>query len=372
MLKILSIFGTRPEAIKMAPVIARLNSYSDAINSRVCITAQHREMLDQVLAVFDIQPDYDLNVMQPGQSLSEVTSRVISKLDPILAQEKPDWVLVQGDTTTTMVGALAAFYHRVKVGHIEAGLRTDNKWQPYPEEINRRMVSVVADLNFAPTQTSKNNLVAEGIDPNSIEVTGNTVIDALWMAVQKPFNFDNSVLADIPWEKEILLLTAHRRESFGKPLKNICQAVRTIAEGNADSVHVVFPVHPNPQVRNTVYPLLGDSSNISLIEPLDYLPFVHLLKRAHLVLTDSGGIQEEAPGFGIPVLVLREITERPEGLQSGTVKLVGTDQTRIISEVKRLLSDSQQYTAMAQAVNPYGDGKAAERIVSALLRTAGD
>ena len=370
MLKILSIFGTRPEAIKMAPVITGLRSHSDAISSRVCITAQHRELLDQVLAVFDIKPDYDLNIMQSGQSLSEVTSRVISQLDPLLEQERPDWVLVQGDTSTTFAGALAAYYHRVKVGHIEAGLRTNNKWQPYPEEINRRMVSVLADLNFAPTQTSKSNLIAEGIDPDSIEVTGNTVIDALLMAVQKPFSFDKSVLADIPLEKEILLVTAHRRESFGKPLESICKAVRTIAEENVDSVHIVFPVHPNPQVRNTVYPLLGESSNISLIEPLDYLPFVHLLKKAHLVLTDSGGIQEEAPGLGKPVLVLRELTERPEGVQAGTVKLVGTDKARIVSEVNRLLGDQDLYNEMAQAVNPYGDGKAAERIVTTLLRTA--
>lgn len=368
MLKVLSIFGTRPEAIKMAPVIKELSSYPDAITSRVCITAQHREMLDQVLRVFNIQPDHDLNVMKSGQSLSEITSRVISQLDPILMKEKPDWVLVQGDTTTTMSAALAAYYHRVKVGHVEAGLRTRNKWQPFPEEINRRLVSVVADLNFAPTETSKKNLIAEGIDPESILVTGNTVIDALLMAVEIPFDFSKSGLDHIPLDKEIILVTAHRRESFGKPLRSICRAIKSIADEHSETVYIVFPVHPNPEVRETVYPMLDKSSNISLIDPLDYLPFVHLMKRSHLVLTDSGGIQEEAPGFGKPVLVLRELTERPEGVQAGTVKVVGTDEGRIKSEVNELLNDHRMYDEMSRAVNPYGDGKAAEKIVSALQR----
>ena len=337
MLKVLSIFGTRPEAIKMAPVVKELEKHPDEIISRVCVTAQHREMLDQVLDLFGIVPDYDLDLMRPGQTLSGLTARVFTALDPVIAQEQPDWVLVQGDTTTVMAASLVAFYHQVKVGHVEAGLRTFDKWQPFPEEVNRKVAGVVADLHFAATETSKANLLREGVDPGIIHVTGNPVIDALHMVADMPYDVMSGPLANIPWEKRVILVTAHRRENFGPPLENICAALREIAEGYMDDVQIVYPVHLNPKVQEPVYRLLGDVPNITLLPPLDYLPMVQLMKRAYLVLTDSGGIQEEAPGLGKPVLVLRETTERPEAVDAGTVKIVGTDRADIVALTRRVV-----------------------------------
>ena len=368
MIKVLSIFGTRPEAIKMAPVVLELGKHPDQFQSVVCVTAQHREMLDQVLNLFQITPDHDLDLMREGQTLSGLTSRVFAALDPVFEAERPDWVLVQGDTTTVMAASLAAFYHRVKVGHVEAGLRTGDKWQPFPEEINRKIAGVVADLHFAPTETAKNNLLAEGVDPKTIHVTGNTVIDALLMAAEMPFDLEDSPLAGIPWEKKIILVTAHRRENFGRPLEDICAALQEIAAKYKDEVHLVYPVHPNPNVTETVYPALEKIPNISLLEPLDYLPLVQLMKRAYLVVTDSGGIQEEAPGLGVPVLVLREKTERPEAVTAGSVKLVGTTRQEIFARITGLLSDLVEYQRMTQVINPYGDGTAARQIVEALIK----
>ncbi len=363
-MKILSIFGTRPEAIKLAPVLAELNRHD--VSSIVCVTAQHREMLDQVLALFAIQPHYDLAIMQPNQSLAELTARALMKLDEVLRIEKPDWVLVQGDTTTAMVGALAAFYHQIKVGHVEAGLRSFDKYQPFPEEINRKIATSVSDLHFAPTEVSKQNLLREGVAENHIVVTGNTVIDALLQVAEKPYDWDTSPLAAIPHDKRIILVTAHRRENFGPPLQNICAALRTIAARHPD-VHIVYPVHLNPNVQTVVHEMLGTLTNMTLLPPLEYLPLVQLMKHSYLVVTDSGGIQEEAPGLGKPVLVLREVTERPEGVAAGTVKLVGTDTDKIIGEIERLLTDQTEYDRMARAVNPYGDGEASARIVTKLL-----
>ncbi len=351
----------------MAPVIKELEQHSHEIFSRVCVTAQHREMLDQVLNLFQIVPDYDLDLMRPDQSPSELAARVFTDVDAVIAQERPDWVLVQGDTTTVMAASLVAFYHRVKVGHVEAGLRTHDKWQPFPEEINRRVAGVVADLHFAPTETAKANLLREGVAPEAIHVTGNPVIDALKMVADMPYDVEHGPLAGIPWDRRVLLVTAHRRENFGQPLENICAALREIAMQYADEVQIVYPVHLNPNVQEPVYRLLGNVPNITLLPPLDYLPMVHLMKRCTLVLTDSGGIQEEAPGLGKPVLVLRETTERPEAVAAGTVRVVGTGRESIVGETTRLLEDDGCYRWMAQAANPYGDGYAAERIVRMLL-----
>ncbi len=365
MLKVLSIFGTRPEAIKMAPVVKELEHYPDQINSLVCVTAQHREMLDQVLALFEIEPDYDLDLMREAQTLSEITARVFTDLDSVIKKVDPDWVLVQGDTTTVMAASLVAFYHQVKVGHVEAGLRTHDKWQPFPEEINRKIAGTVADLHFAPTATAETHLLEEGVDPGIIHITGNPVIDALRHVAGMAYDFDGDALSGIPWHKNLILITAHRRENFGDPLQRICQAVKTVARQYRD-VHFVYPVHLNPNVWDPVHRMLGDIDNVTLTEPLQYLPLVHLMKRSYFVLTDSGGIQEEAPGLGKPVLVLREKTERPEAVEAGTVKLVGTDHDLIVREMEALLDDPEAYQAMAQAVNPYGDGKSAERIVHIL------
>ena len=365
MIKIISIFGTRPEAIKMAPVVKELEKFPDRIIRRVCVTAQHRQMLDQVLKLFDIQPDYDLNVMHDNQSPIQVAASVLTQLEPILKQEKPDWVLVQGDTTTAMAAAIAAYYTHIKVGHVEAGLRTFNKWQPFPEEVNRRVAGVIADLHFTPTDASRENLIREGVDPLMIYVTVNTVIDALQITAKKPFDLRKSPLNRIPKRKRIILVTAHRRENFGKPLDDICNALRQIADRYSD-VQIVYPVHLNPSVQKPVNHLLSNVPNITLLPPLDYSPFVQLMKLACIVLTDSGGIQEEAPSLGKPVLVLRDVTERPEAVAAGTVLIVGTDRERIVSETTRLLENDSAYRQMAHAVNPYGDGFAAERIVSAL------
>jgi UDP-N-acetylglucosamine 2-epimerase (non-hydrolysing) len=365
-MKILSVFGTRPEAIKMAPVLAELNKHKDQLTSVVCVTAQHREMLDQVLELFAIQPDYDLGIMLPNQSLAQITARALTKLDEVLQQEKPDWILVQGDTTTVMAAALAAFYHKIKVGHVEAGLRSYDKFQPFPEEINRKIATSLSDLHFAPTEVSRQNLLREGVADAQIVVTGNTVIDALLQVAEKPYDWQHSPLAAIPRDKRIILVTAHRRENFGAPFENICAALRTVAE-RYDDIHLVYPVHLNPNVQQIVRATLGQVRNITLLEPLEYLPLVQLMKQSYLVITDSGGIQEEAPGLGKPVLVLRAVTERPEGVAAGTVKLVGTNTQKIIHETSLLLDDSAAYQSMSQAVNPYGDGHASARIVASLI-----
>ncbi len=364
-LRILSVFGTRPEAIKMAPIVREL-ARTPGVESKICVTAQHRQMLDQVLELFEITPDIDLDLMRPGQSLAELTARVFTHLDPVLRDLQPDWVLVQGDTSTVMAAALLAYYHRIKVGHVEAGLRTGDKFQPFPEEINRRVAGVVADLHFAPTEWARQNLLRENVPEEQIVVTGNPVIDALqWVAAQ-PFDVRDLNL-QLSANQRLVLVTAHRRENFGAPLENICRAIRELAENYAGDVHFVYPVHLNPNVRGPVHRLLGDQPHVTLLPPLDYLPLVHLMKLATLVLTDSGGIQEEAPGLGVPTLVLRNTTERPEGVEAGTLKLVGTDAAVIVRETRRLLDDPRAHAAMSGAKNPYGDGHAAERIVATIL-----
>lgn len=370
MFKVLSIIGTRPEAIKMAPVVKELERYPNRIVSRVLVTAQHRQMLDQVLDLFHIEPDYDLDLMRQAQSLNGVAAAVLAGLEPILRDERPDWVLVQGDTTTAMASSIAAAHTGVKVGHVEAGLRTHDKTQPFPEELNRRIAGVVADLHFAPTEWARRNLLRENVPAETVVVTGNPVIDALHMASALPYPYPQGLLRDIPWHKRIVMVTAHRRENFGAPLESICAALHTLARRYGDDLHIVYPVHLNPNVVEPVRRLLGDTPGITLLPPLDYLPLVHLLKRSHLVLTDSGGLQEEAPSLGKPVLIMRETTERPEVLEAGTGRLVGTDKYTIVSEVSRLLDDAHAYRAMAHAANPYGDGRAARRIVAALDRAS--
>jgi UDP-N-acetylglucosamine 2-epimerase (non-hydrolysing) len=367
MIKVLSVFGTRPEAVKMAPVVKELQKYPGQINSRVCVTAQHREMLDQVLNLFEISPDHDLDLMSPNQTLGQLTAGVLTNLMPVIEDEQPDWLLVQGDTTTVMAASLAAFYAGVKVGHVEAGLRTHDKRQPFPEEINRRVAGVVADLHFAPTTWARDNLLCENVPPEQVVITGNTVIDALLTVADKPYNSVDGPLVNIPWHKRIILITAHRRENFGQPLENICNALLTFANRYQDQVHLVYPVHLNPNVQQPVYRILGDKPNITLLPPLDYHPLVYSMKNSFFVVTDSGGIQEEAPSLGKPVLVLRAKTERPEGVAAGTVKLVGTDPDTILNAMTGLFDDEIQYQRMAGAINPYGDGCAAVRIVKHLM-----
>jgi UDP-N-acetylglucosamine 2-epimerase (non-hydrolysing) len=370
-MKVLSVFGTRPEAVKMAPVLQKLAKIS-SVESHVCVTAQHRQMLDQVMNLFGIQPDYDLNLMRDNQSLAEVSAAIFTHLDPVFAKFKPDWVLVQGDTTTVSITSLLAYYHRIKVGHVEAGLRTHDKWQPFPEEINRRVAGVVADLHFAPTHQAQQNLLREGIPEKAIAVTGNPVIDALKFVAKQPVPQEIEDLLEkleiaspsLENGKQLILVTAHRRENFGKPLENICQVLRTLAERG--DVEIVYPVHLNPNVLVPVKRILDGVPHVTLLPPLDYLPLVHLQKRAKIILTDSGGIQEEAPAFGVPVLVLRAVTERPEGVKAGTLKLVGTETANILREAVHLLDDSSAHAEMAKAVNPFGDGHAAERIIRAL------
>lgn len=373
-MKVLSVFGTRPEAIKMAPVIKELEKFPGTVESVVCVTAQHRQMLDQVLDLFAITPAYDLDIMQPGQDLFDITGNVLRGLKVVLEKERPDVVLVHGDTTTTMVASLAAYYCRIRVGHVEAGLRTFNKFAPFPEEINRKITGTLADAHFAPTVTARDNLIAEGVVGNSIFVTGNTVIDALLGIVEKlqvdaalRKSFDERFSFLDPGKK-LILVTGHRRENFGEGFENICLALTEIA-GSHQDVEVLYPVHLNPQVQEPVKRNLaaGRLSNIHLIEPVDYLPFVYLMSRSYLIITDSGGVQEEAPSLGKPVLVMRNTTERPEALAAGTVKLVGTDRQKIVAEAAVLLTDKSAYKTMGGAHNPYGDGKAAARIVAALL-----
>ena len=370
-MKVLCVFGTRPEAIKMAPVIKALRRRRSEIETVVCVTGQHREMLDQVLTLFDIRPDYDLNLMQENQSLAGLTAGALTRLDATLGEARPDWVLTQGDTTTAMVATLAAFYHRVKVGHVEAGLRTWNKYHPFPEELNRKIADAICDLHFAPTESARDNLRREGVAAESILVTGNTVIDALLEVAARPYDWGGGPLAALPADRRIILVTAHRRENFGPPFAEICAALLEIAARHPET-HLVYPVHLNPNVQGIVRQTLDQAPNITLLPPLDYLPLVQLLKRSYLVLTDSGGLQEEAPGLGKPVLVLREVTERPEGVAAGTVRLVGTDRGRIVAEADRLLTDAAEYERMARAVNPYGDGQAGERIADQLSRAAAD
>jgi len=372
-IRVLSIFGTRPEAIKMAPVVKTLEQ-NPAIESRICVTAQHREMLDQVLELFNLHPDMDLDIMKPDQSLAALTADLFNRLDPVLLEEKPDWVLVQGDTTTVMAASLSAFYRGIRVGHVEAGLRTGDKFHPFPEEINRQITSVVADLHFAPTDFARANLLREGIPDGRIRVTGNTVIDALNYIIDKPTPPQVEQWLQ-NWEigkedRRLVLVTAHRRENFGAPIRQICQAVRVLSEHFGSEVQFVYPVHLNPNIQIPVHELLADLENVHLVDPLDYLSLIHLMRNATVVLTDSGGIQEEAAGLGKPTLVLREVTERPEGLQAGVLRLVGSDPQKIINETTRLLEDEAVYARMAQATNIFGDGKAAARIVDALVTYA--
>lgn len=369
-MKVLTVFGTRPEAIKMAPLVHAL-AKDPHFEAKVCVTAQHREMLDQVLKLFSIVPDYDLNIMQPGQGLTEITCRILEGLKPVLESFKPDVVLVHGDTTTTMAASLAAFYQRIPVGHVEAGLRTGDLSSPWPEEGNRTLTGHLATYHFAPTETSRQNLLRENIADNRITITGNTVIDALFWVRDRVLN-DEALRSELTQRypflangKKMILVTGHRRESFGRGFEQICQALAEIAANNPD-VQIVYPVHLNPNVSEPVNRILGHVENVILIEPQDYLPFVWLMNRAWLILTDSGGIQEEAPSLGKPVLVMREMTERPEAVSAGTVCLVGTDSQRIVNEVTRLLHDESAYQAMSRAHNPYGDGQACHRILSAL------
>ncbi len=369
-LRVVSIFGTRPEAVKMAPVVQALANTPE-IESRVIVTAQHRQMLDQVLELFAIQPDYDLNLMQPNQTLAQLTAAIFTHLDPVLRDIQPDWMLVQGDTTTVMAAALLGYYQRIRVGHVEAGLRSGDRWQPFPEEVNRRVASVVADLHLAPTQHSRENLLREGVDDWRIVVTGNPVIDALNDIVGRPMPDEaRQILTQYqigPQGKQLVLVTAHRRENFGEPLEAICHAIQRLANRYPNDIQVIYPVHLNPNVQEPVYRLLNGVQNIALLPPLEYLTMVHLLRAARLVLTDSGGIQEEATGLGKPTLVLRNTTERPEGVEAGVLKLVGWDTERIVYEAGRLLEDENAYRSMVKAENPFGDGHAAERIVAAIL-----
>ncbi|AOV08833.1 UDP-N-acetylglucosamine 2-epimerase [Sporosarcina ureilytica] len=360
--KVMTIFGTRPEAIKMAPLVLELNKHSDDIESIVTVTAQHREMLDQVLATFDIKPDYDLNIMKDRQTLIDVATRGLEGLDKIMKDAQPDIVLVHGDTATTFIGSLAAFYNKVAVGHVEAGLRTWDKYSPYPEEMNRQLTGVIADLHFSPTDKSAQNLLNEGKDKDTIYITGNTAIDALHTTVREEYS--HPVLEELGSDK-LILLTAHRRENLGEPMRNMFNAINRLLEKH-DDIQVVYPVHMNPVVRELANEILGDNHRVHLIEPLEVVDFHNFAAASHIILTDSGGIQEEAPSLGKPVIVLRDTTERPEGIEAGTLKLAGTDEEVIFSLTDELLMNEDAYNKMAQASNPYGDGHASERIVKAL------
>ena len=366
MIKVMTVFGTRPEAIKMAPVVLELKKHQDEIETVVAGTAQHRQMLDQVLHLFKIKPDYDLDIMSQGQTLYDITSRAMNGLKEVLEKEKPDLVLVHGDTTTTFAGALASYYSQTAVGHVEAGLRTGDIYSPFPEEMNRKLTGAIASFHFAPTETAKANLLREGVNQEKIYVTGNTVIDALMKTVRPDYEFDDEKLRQIDFEQHrVILLTTHRRENLGEPMRHIYKALRSVVQETPD-VEIVFPVHRNPLVRQVVNEELAGVDRIHLIEPLDYEPFANLMSRSYLVLTDSGGIQEEAPSLGKPVLVLRNTTERPEAVKAGTVSLIGTNVDVVYETTRRLLTDKKAYEAMSNAVNPYGDGRASERIVQAV------
>lgn len=359
--KVITIFGTRPEAIKMAPLVKELEK-REGIDSKVCVTAQHREMLDQVLDYFDIKPDFDLNIMKSKQTLTGITNKVLEGLEEIFIQEKPDMILVHGDTTTTFSGALAAFYQQIKVGHVEAGLRTFDKYFPFPEEMNRKLTGALADLHFAPTKGSKANLLREGVSENDIYITGNTVIDAMAHTVKEDYIFDNDILNEIDFKnKKIIMVTAHRRENWGEGIDNICEALNKIVDENKD-VELIYLVHLNPVVKDVVYSKLGNKERVHLLPPLDTNETHNLMNKCFMVMTDSGGLQEEAPHLGKPVLVLRDVTERPEAVEYGTVKLVGTDINKIVTEANNLINNKDEYMKMSKAANPYGDGLASRRI----------
>ena len=365
-IKVITIFGTRPEAIKMAPLIKELEKREE-IESKVCVTAQHREMLDQVLELFDIQPDFDLNIMQTKQTLTGITNRVLEGLEEVFKEENPDMILVHGDTTTTFAGGLAAFYQQIKVGHVEAGLRTFNKYFPFPEEMNRKLTGSLTDLHFAPTKGSKENLLKEGVKESDIYITGNTVIDAMKHTVEENYIFENNELNDIDFSKKVIMITAHRRENWGEGIQNICIALNKIVEENSD-VELVYLVHLNPVVKDVVFERLGGKDRIHLLSPLDTKETHNLMNKSFMVMTDSGGLQEEAPHLGKPVLVLRDVTERPEAVDAGTVKLVGTDIDKIVNEANELLRNPESYFKMSKSINPYGDGIASKRIVESILR----
>ena len=370
MIRVLSVFGTRPEAIKMAPVVQRLRAEPATFESVVCVSAQHRGMLDQVLGVFDVTVDHDLDLMTPGQSPAEITARVIERLPRLIREVGPDVLLVQGDTMTTFAAAFAAYLERVPSAHVEAGLRTGDRFQPFPEEMNRVLTTRLASLHFAPTAEARDRLLAEGVPAGDVHLTGNTVIDALLATLRPDYRFRTPALAGLEPDRRVLLVTTHRRESFGAPLRSTCAALRELVRRFPD-VQIVLPVHPNPEVKAPVERLLCDLPRVSLIEPVDYVEFVHLMNRAHLILTDSGGVQEEAPTLGKPVLVLREVTERPEGVAAGTAVVVGTDRAQIVETASVLLSSPEAYARMAGAVNPYGDGRASERIAAVLAERFG-
>lgn len=365
-IKALVAFGTRPEAIKMAPLVAALDK-SNQICTKVAVTAQHREMLDQVLNLFGIIPDYDLNIMSHGQSLADITGRVVSGIQDIIVEERPDVVFVHGDTTTTFAAALASFYTKTPIGHVEAGLRTREKYSPFPEEMNRKLTGALTDFHFAPTSSARDNLLAEGVSPADIFITGNTVIDALLSTVRADYQFSDPAIRDIDMEnKKLILVTAHRRENWGEPMENIFSALRDIAAAFEDA-EIIFPVHKNPMLQELAASILGGTERIKLVQPMDYEPFINLMAKSHIVLTDSGGLQEEAPALGKPVLVMRSVTERPEAVEAGTVRLVGSDKECIFAETARLLENSSAYAKMSHAANPYGDGMASERIVGWVL-----
>lgn len=365
-IKVLTVFGTRPEAIKMAPLAIELNKY-ESIDAKVCVTAQHRQMLDQVLEIFKIKPDYDLDIMKDRQTLAGITTRVLEGMDDVIKAEKPDIILVHGDTSTSFVAALAGFYNQVKVGHVEAGLRTYDKYSPFPEEMNRQLTGRIADMNFSPTAQNKANLLKENVDESTIFITGNTVIDALKTTVQPNYRFKDKTLNEIDFEnRRVIIVTAHRRENLGKPLENICNALKHIVEKYED-VELVYPVHLNPAVRETAFGILGDTERVHLIDPLDVLELHNAMSKSFMVMTDSGGIQEEAPALAKPVLVLRRETERPEAVEAGTVKIAGVDKDVIIGLAEELLDSEDAYNKMAHAANPYGDGNASKRICEALL-----
>ena len=370
-LKVMTVFGTRPEAIKMCPVVLEMHKYPDYIQPIVAVTAQHREMLDQVLGLFSIVPDYDLNIMTTGQTLYDVTGRALEGLHHVLEEAKPDIILVHGDTTTTFVGALASFYMQIPVGHVEAGLRTGNKYSPFPEEMNRKLTGAIADFHFSPTQISKNNLLRENISPEKIFITGNTVIDALNTTVKDNFTFPyGQIQKAIDSGNKLILMTTHRRENLGEPMRHVYMALKEVLETHP-MAEAIFPMHKNPQVRKVAEEILGHLDRVHLIEPMDYEPFTNLMARVDIVLTDSGGIQEEAPALGKPVLVLRDTTERPEAVTAGTVRLVGTNKDLVQQETIKLLEDEKYYRSMSDACNPYGDGRAAERIIKIILNYYG-
>lgn len=367
-IKTITVFGTRPEGIKMAPIIKAMEKRPE-IENTICITAQHREMLDQVLNLFEIEPDYDLNIFKAGQSLTEITMRALEGLEKVILEVKPDILLVQGDTSTVFSGALAAFYQKIKIGHVEAGLRSGNMYSPYPEEANRKLTGILTDFHFAPTEANRQNLLREDYPEEKIFITGNTVIDALQYAIKEDYKFEQAVLNGMDYEnKKVILLTSHRRENLGKPMENIFSAVNDITKAHED-VEVIFPIHLNPKVREIAHRVFADNKRVHIIEPLDYEPFTNLMAKIHFLISDSGGVQEEAPSLGKPVLVVREETERPEGIEAGTAKLVGTEYDDIYKAADFILSNEEEYKSMANAINPYGDGKTSERIVDIIINS---